>query len=610
MRYWGATGIYAESFAALVDREAGGIRADVLARSLRDLGWQAHSLAGDPALVRRSLEQRHPPITLIEDRPGRFHYVVIVGWSQGRVLLHDPARAPFRLMDEERFVQAWSRSGNWMLLALPKADHDASAGVRAAPAVAPPATPCGGLIAQGVALAQAAEAAEARQLLEVAAQRCPAEGAVWRELAGVQAIQKDWAGAAVSARAALRRDPGDAHAARILATSLYLEGDHAGALEAWNVAGEPAIDHVEILGLERTRFSVAAAALGLETRTRLTAARVVRAGRRLEALPAVSGARVGYTPRSGGLAQVAAAVVERPLVPRSRVHLAAAGVRAAIDREVRALVSSPTGAGEAIVASWRWWESRPAFTAGIAVPVAFGVWRVEGFGERESFGARGAEFQESRRGVAVGISDWASSAMRWDLALTAERWSDGAAAGILGGLELRFADERGHAVHQSGFRTGRSRWWSMDAAVEWRTRTRHDGTVWLGRGGVSAVGGAAPLRLWPGAGTGQGRPELLRAHPLLDEGVIRGGVFGRRLVHGSAELRRWIPARGGLLRVAPAGFVDVARALDPPPFADGRAQADAGAGVRIAVSGVGVVRADVAYGLRDGRRAVSVGWTR
>src|SRR5215218_9054335 len=77
MRYWGATGIYAESFASLVDKQAGGIKGDDLLSSLHDRGWNAVSFGGDAALVQRTLQHRQPPIALIEDRPGRFHYVVI-----------------------------------------------------------------------------------------------------------------------------------------------------------------------------------------------------------------------------------------------------------------------------------------------------------------------------------------------------------------------------------------------------------------------------------------------------------------------------------------------------------------------------------------------------
>ena len=47
MRFWGATGIYAESFSSLVDKRARGIRGEDLIRSLHERGWQASSFNGD-----------------------------------------------------------------------------------------------------------------------------------------------------------------------------------------------------------------------------------------------------------------------------------------------------------------------------------------------------------------------------------------------------------------------------------------------------------------------------------------------------------------------------------------------------------------------------------
>jgi hypothetical protein len=106
---------------------------------------------------------------------------------------------------------------------------------------------------------------------------------------------------------------------------------------------------------------------------------------------------------------------------------------------------------------------------------------------------------------------------------------------------------------------------------------------------------------------------LLRAHPLLDHGIVRGESFGRQLVHGGVEARRWAQLSRKPVRLAPALFVDVARAshgLEAITATDGRWQFDAGAGIRLAVPGSGVLRIDVAHGLRDGRTAFSVGWAR
>jgi hypothetical protein len=134
--------------------------------------------------------------------------------------------------------------------------------------------------------------------------------------------------------------------------------------------------------------------------------------------------------------------------------------------------------------------------------------------------------------------------------------------------------------------------------------------VWLARAGVEGAGAEAPLSLWPGAGTGQARDALLRAHPLLHDGAIRDGVFGRRLAYAGIEWRRWISRGFGPVRLSPAVFVDAARAGAVPAFADRRAHVDVGAGLRIAVPSAGVLRADVARGLRDGQMAVSFGWGR
>ena len=129
--------------------------------------------------------------------------------------------------------------------------------------------------------------------------------------------------------------------------------------------------------------------------------------------------------------------------------------------------------------------------------------------------------------------------------------------------------------------------------------------------GYRAATTSAPSSLWPGADTGHARDVLLRAHPLLDEGVIEGGVFGRRIAFATAELQRWMqPKRLRLVRIAPAIFVDLARATRGLPSSDTRLHYDAGAGIRIALLGFGVLRADVARGLRDGAMAVSVGWQR
>jgi hypothetical protein len=157
---------------------------------------------------------------------------------------------------------------------------------------------------------------------------------------------------------------------------------------------------------------------------------------------------------------------------------------------------------------------------------------------------------------------------------------------------------------------GGVRTWTLGLRSEWRTTTRTDGDVWIGRAGLDIAAESAPLALWPGAGTGQGRDILLRAHPLLHDGVIRDGVIGRRVLNAGAEWRRWLsPQHARPVRLAPALFVDAARAGHVFRGADRRLHLDAGAGLRIALPGSGTVRIDLAHGIRDGATAFSVGWT-
>ncbi|MEN3338740.1 MAG: hypothetical protein V7647_2416 [Acidobacteriota bacterium] len=619
MRFFGAADVYAETFSALVDPSAGGIRGQDLLAALDARGWHAQSLRGDPALVQSHLAAAHPPVALIQDRPGRFHYVVIVGWAGGRVIVHDPARAPFRLLDEKQFTDAWAQSGYWTLVATPPAADrtrvlEPVPGLRDAAVPAPPGIDgaCGAMVDEGVRLSGGGDLDAARRLLEVAATECPASAAPWREMAGLHALKAEWPGAAADARRALAHDPTDALASRILATALYLDGEPDEALEAWNAVGEPVIDLVNVTGLERTRYAVAARAMALHPRDLLTLPALRAARRRLAEVPAAQTTRLSFRPGENGRTQVDAVLLERPMLPTSPPSIAAAVVHTISERELAGAVASPTGGGELWTASWRWWEHRPRVAAGFAAPSPFGgVWRTEGFAERQSYGRSGAVVEERRRRVAFQVSDWTRIGMRWALEAGLDSWSGTARSFSLGVTgEQRLDHDRLSVQARTAAWRGGVQTWTLGAGADWRSKPRNEGDVWLARLALDTVGGGAPLALWAGAGTGQGRDVLLRAHPLLHDGIIENGVFGRRLGHAGAEWRRWTAFHGKPIRLAPAIFVDAARAGGVLAGADGRAQVDAGAGLRIALPGAGIIRIDVARGLRDGAGALSIGWTK
>jgi hypothetical protein len=616
MRYWGATAVYADSFADLVDPAAGGIHATDLLRALRDRGWSAESFRGDELSLQRALGARRPAIVLIEDRPARFHYVVILGWTGERVIAHDPARAPFRVLDGRAFMAAWKASGYWTVVPDPPAQIVSSLPMRpddsAPSAVSNETTPCGGMIAKGVHLAADGDLQAARSILEAAVRVCPGSAAAWRELAGVHALASDWNAAATEAERAIDVDPTDAHAARILATARYLEDDPEGALDAWNRVGEPIIDLVNINGLERTRYDEAARLMDLRPRQMLTRASLEAARRRLAELPSAQAVRISFRPGENARAQVDAVVVERPFLPASPVAAGVAGLHALTEREIAAAISSPSGGGERLTVAWRWWEHRPRIAARFDAPAPFGgLWGVTASHETQSYALSSATLQETRTRVDFHISNWTTAGLRWETELGVDKWDEtsGQALSIGGALEQRLARDRASMSVSATTWVGGLHASTMGMRAEWRSRRQNIGGVWLAHAGGAITNRASPFALWSGAGTGQGRDALLRAHPLLHDGFIRG-VFGPRLTYGGAEWRQWFAPGARPLRLAPALFLDTARSFDGFPGADERWHYDAGVGLRLAIPGSGVLRFDVAHGLRDGRTAFSMGWLR
>src|SRR6185436_19960100 len=220
MRFWGAQGVYADAFAPLVDKTAGGIRTSALAHELESRGWRTDAGGGDLARLSGEVRAGRPVIALIEDRPGRYHYVVVVAAStSGPIVVHDPARAPSRALDLATFDRRWQKSDRWMLVVLPPAagvKSEATPDVSSAPVV--PATGCESRVEEGVGLAGRGEKDAARSLLVDLTTTCPRSAAAWRELAGLDALEERWQAAADHARTAVALDSRDDYSWRLLAT--------------------------------------------------------------------------------------------------------------------------------------------------------------------------------------------------------------------------------------------------------------------------------------------------------------------------------------------------------------------------------------------------------
>ena len=572
MRYWGDTTVRPEDFASLVDPQQAGIVTAALVDHLRGRGWQPFPLrgaAGDTSAIAQHLGRGRPIIALIEDQPSRYHYVVITTLTGDAVRLHDPAIGPGRAMPREEFMRRWSAANFWMLLLLP--------GTEAPDAGTGSASPLADRVA---ALLSAGDNAEALRVSEAAAANNPADAVAW-----------------------------DA-----LGTTLFVMDQDLDALQAWNRAGKPIVDTVQITGLAATRFRAAERLIGYEPRDRLTRAGLSRARRRLALLPSAADSRVSYRPLADGRVQIDAAIVERSRLP-GVFDLAVTAGKAPFTRDVAVSFTNLVGAGERVTGSWRWRDGFQRFAASIEVPAPLpigAVWKLSGLDARETF-LRGPFARTLRwRQAGFQATDWATSWLGWTAGAAFERWPDtpqrprgnkthlAARALVAGGDTFD-----GHVTVEGWLGGTRAARGSAEG------RAHHDalgGRAML-IGGLQGVHGYTPGFILPGAGDGNTRRPLLRAHPLIEDdaiGVTLGRIFARRLFYGTAEWSRPL-ARILFASIDGAVFVDAAQGRQ---LIDDRARAtqvDAGIGVRIRAAGGPAFRLDVARGLRDKQWAFTAG---
>jgi len=601
LRFWGERGLRAESFAHLVDRSAAGIRTTALVDELRGRGWRVVAAEGDAGLIDGELARGRPVVALIEDRRDTYHYVVIVASTDRAVVLHDPARAPFRVMSRNAFARRWAAAGRWMAVILPGESR---------PEVPQPAVSrvetggtCAALVAEGVRLAQGNrfEAAERRL---TAALSCGGSAPL-RELAGLRLLQRRWPEVGDLAGEAVTLDPGDTHAWDLLATSRFVQDDPRGALEAWNQIDRPHVDLVAVEGLARTRQQPVERLLGVPPDVLVTPELFARTRRRLEELPSAVATRLELVPAASALVELRAHVVERRLVPAGAWSYAAIGIEAAAASEVGVTLGSLTGGGERVDLAWRFWPDRPRVGIAVVSPAPWGgLWGVDARFERQPFTAPEVATAE-RMAVGVTLSGWIRSWARLSGRGGLDAWDGLGRVGVASGsLHLTSGGRRVETTIEGSLRAGAVT--SGDVAVRGRVRSSADreGRVLVARAGAGMASGDTPADLWFAGDTGRARPALLRAHPVTDGGALRVDRIGRRILHASFEAQQWL-SLSWPLRVGGAVFVDGV-ALGEGRSPGTRGELDAGAGVRVAVPGLeGVFRVDVARGLGDGTTAVS-----
>lgn len=613
-RYYGDRHADVQQFEPLVDRVAEGIASDILVEAVRERRWRADPLVGSIELLRQRLAAGTPLVLLLEDRPGRYHYVVAVGADEDAIVVHDPTWGPFRRHPVVDLTRRWAAAKYWALLIQPDAANHPADTDRAAliASTSAPQSRCDRLLDQAVEEIGRSGLPAADTILAGVMSECPRSAAPIAELAGIRFAQERWGDAAVLAERATALDHSYAYAWDVLGSARYLQDDADGALDAWNEAGKPQIDSLVIDGLSRTRYSVVARFAGLQPNTLLTAHAYRLAERRLRELPDQLAVRVGYTPDPDGYATVQVALAERA----TRPQWITVGANAAIGREVRASLPGWAGQGEVWSGAWRWWPRRPRVALDFAAPdVGFlrGVSRVSGAWERQTYApASGQPILETRYGGAFATADWLGPDFRYELSAGLDSWNDTRHTGSArAALERRLFGDR-LALEASGeffspIADG-PRFSSASVGGAFRSTRGYAGLVHTMRGGFDAASTHAPLALWPGAGDGMARPHLLRAHPLLVDDIISGPAFGRNLLYLTVESTRWL-AGPRLVRLGLAAFADTAEASHRLDGETSLMHVDAGAGVRLRLPGASnrMVRADYAVGVRDGQQRFSVG---
>jgi hypothetical protein len=445
---------------------------------------------------------------------------------------------------------------------------------------------------------------------------CPDSAAAHAELAAVRFSQQRVLDAQALAEKAVQLDPSSSYAWEVLASARFLQDDMDGALRAWNHAGKPQVDSVVIDGLARTRYSLVAEVAGLTPNTTLTATAFRLAERRLRELPGQSAVRVGYKPEADGFATVHVAVAERASTPQGSIAWIGTGVRALAAREATVRVPGTTGLGDMWSGSWRWWSGRPRVAMELAAPRIGGlrgISRVAAFWERQTYatGFGGPLTREERLHGSFATSDWFTSEARYEIEAGIDSWDHSRRTISFGGLiDRRLLDDR-LALETRGRLfvplTSHPRFASAALRAAFRSSRNDTGFVQTVDAGFDSASTHAPLALWPGAGDGLARPALLRAHPLVLDEAVAGPVFGRDVWHVTTESRRWL-SQPLLIKLAVAGFVDVATSTRGFEGGTRRTHVDVGAGLRVRLpAGGGMLRADYAHGVRDGRNRFSVG---
>ena len=591
LRYWGERDAAAEQFAKGLSADRRGISPEALALLAEERGYRTIRFQGEPGSVRTQLDRGWPVIALRSSGAGRYHYVVLLAWRGGSVLLHDPSEGPFRVVEEKEWLRASGAAQAWAVLVLPSVGTANTGGTLAADEPVP-------------------EGEGPRDAAPLEPERAARP---WREQASLAFRQESWLEAAQLATRALEPDPNDAATRRLLATSLYLAGRRDDALGAWNALGEPRVSDLRLEGLVASRYRDVYDLLALPPGTLLDLPRLERARRRLHALPAVQAARITYRPTGGGSTEVQAHVLERPAFPRPSRLLLDSGLRSLESGAIAGSARGLTARGDSWAIGFSWREVRSELGLSASAPGALGLPGLVSTSvliDAQSYATPGHFLREQHRGAALAFGHWWTANLRTEMRTGYDHWS-----GFGSHLSLGLDVDRRAWTDRLSLRAATFAWLPLEGTAPFLSgslqlagRTTASPGRFALRGELSYdfTAARAPRGIWPGAGTGQGRGRLLRAHPLLDDGVLSGPAFGPALLRAGVEGEAHLVTLAGV-RLSAALFADSARVADPAARA-ARSFVDIGSGLRLHLPGGRTsLRLDAALPATGGKPQLSFG---
>ena len=393
----------------------------------------------------------------------------------------------------------------------------------------------------------------------------------------------------------------------------FRAGEIRRALGAWNKDRHPTTACVRVYGPPRTSPRLIGTFIGLMPGTRLTNGRLIRARRRLDQLPLAPGTVVTFAPIDDARASVEVMVGDRSVLPAGLVPIATIGVTGLATQEYKFDVASPTGRGEDVFTAVRWQQNWHRVRLGLDLPITGPFAGIVTMGLRWEqqlyMPVPNTAATLERRSVNVGLSSWATSWFWWHAAAGGDQMDGRTYAAAETAADSRFFRDHvsvgGNAAIWQGSVTG-GHFGRAVGSVSVRSTTRQDAPVWLVSAGAGTASESSPWQTWVAAGSRTVGDAVLRAHPLVRDGVVRGNAFGRRLAFGSVEYDRpfWRSTAGPVSWTA---FVDSARAWrrangqPPTPWL-----IDAGVGLHLRAAGLpGEISVEAAHGLRDDNLYVS-----